>query len=210
MTYSEKRGELRPVTNDATGALLVDISGGNIEFPNTVTFGGLVDGGDAAQGTTTDAPLAGSVTKESATARTGISLWKRAVNVLIDLLAKLPALGTAGTASADVITVQGVASMTPVKTAPGTTILGTGAGIPIIEDHVITAAPLSMTVPAGTKRITMWASAEGITFAYNATATASDCPVPTTPMTIDILAADAALLHFYGNETSVLGVLFQG
>src|SRR5512146_508959 len=33
--------------------------------------------------------------------------------------AKQPALGTAGTASADVITVQGVASMTPVATTVG-------------------------------------------------------------------------------------------
>ncbi|MFA5265176.1 MAG: hypothetical protein WC378_15240, partial [Opitutaceae bacterium] len=41
--------------------------------------------------------------------------------------AKQPALGTAGTASADVITVQGVASMTPIKVDPGTADAARGA-----------------------------------------------------------------------------------
>jgi len=41
--------------------------------------------------------------------------------------AKQPALGTAGTASIDVITVQGIASMTPIKVDPGTADAADGA-----------------------------------------------------------------------------------
>lgn len=73
----------------------------------------IADGADVAQGTTTNAPVADNTTVASATAATGIGLWKRLVNLGIAILAKLPSLGTAGTASTNVITVQGIASGTP-------------------------------------------------------------------------------------------------
>lgn len=82
--------------NETTGAILVDAQ---VSAANTV-----LDGADAAQGTTTDTPFADSTTKESDTARTGISLWKRVVNILIDVLATIKAnLLTCGkiTVSAD-------------------------------------------------------------------------------------------------------------
>lgn len=53
---------------------------------------------NTAQGATTDAPLAGE-TPEGATARTGISLWKRMVNKLIEIKALL-AFGGAPTDAA--------------------------------------------------------------------------------------------------------------
>lgn len=80
----------------------------------------------APLGATTDAPVGDNTTAESGTARTHTSLLKRIVNAIIAVLAKLPAVGTAGTASANVITVQGVASMTPVL-ATGTGAAGTAA-----------------------------------------------------------------------------------
>jgi len=61
---------------------------------------GLISGGI---GTTADAPLAGD-TAETTTVRTGISLWKRAVNKLIEIKALL-VKGTAGTTASIAVTV---------------------------------------------------------------------------------------------------------
>ena len=80
-------------------------------------------------GTTADVPLDSTTTVESATARTGVSLWKRAVNMLIALLGKF---GTAGSANAAVMSVQGIGGGTtlPVTEASASgiaTALGTSA-----------------------------------------------------------------------------------
>lgn len=75
----------------------------------------ITNGGDVAEGTTTDAPIADNTTVASATAATGIGLWKRLVNLGIAILAKQPSLGTAGTASSNVITVQGITSGTTLS-----------------------------------------------------------------------------------------------
>ncbi len=53
-------------------------------------------------GNTTDVPLAGE-TPEGATARTGISLWKRAVNKLIDIKAAIGMGGTADTTTPEFV-----------------------------------------------------------------------------------------------------------
>jgi hypothetical protein len=54
----------------------------------------IADGADTALGTTTNAPVADNTTATSATAATGIALFKRLVNLGIAILAKQPAIGT--------------------------------------------------------------------------------------------------------------------
>ncbi len=116
----------------------------------TATIGAITigDGGNAAQGTTTDVPLAGE-TAESATARTGVSLWKRNVNKLIEIKALMATSakqladghavtidnlisnevyvrgsGTAGSADAAVLTIQGIGSGTAVTVTESSPITG--------------------------------------------------------------------------------------
>ncbi|HEY3697680.1 hypothetical protein, partial [Phenylobacterium sp.] len=84
--------------------------------------------------TASDSPemaLTGAVTETAASTDTSSSglngRLQRIAQRLSSVLAKQPALGTAGTASADVITVQGAASMTPIAIAstvanPATTL----------------------------------------------------------------------------------------
>lgn len=57
-----------------------------------IIIGGITvaNGADTAEGTTTDAPVADNTTVASATAATGVALWKRLVNIGIAILAKLP------------------------------------------------------------------------------------------------------------------------
>jgi hypothetical protein len=62
-----------------------------------------------------------------------------------DVLAKLPALGTAGTASTNVITVQGIASMTPVITV-GSGTAGTPAGGILTIQGATSMTPILATV----------------------------------------------------------------
>ncbi len=111
----------------------------------------IANGADAAEGATTNAPVADNTTPTSATAATGISLWKRIVNLLIAMLAKLPAFGTAGTASANVLSVQGVASGTTIPAtlaAETTKVIGTiniSAGAKVSQTQY-TGAPSTSTV----------------------------------------------------------------
>lgn len=54
----------------------------------------VADGADTALGARANTPVGDNTTVEDATARTGISLFKRIVNLLIAILAKQPAIGT--------------------------------------------------------------------------------------------------------------------
>lgn len=80
--------------------------------------------------------LIGAVTETAPatdTASSGLNgRLQRIAQRLTSLLAKLPALGTAGSASTDVITVQGIASMTAVKTdGSGVTQPVSAASLPL-------------------------------------------------------------------------------
>jgi len=85
--------------NDVTLATLPDTSGGDLAAINTAVSGTLTVGSHAVTNAGTFA-----VQVDSSTLPTGAAT-----------AAKQPALGTAGTASSDVLTVQGVASMTALK-----------------------------------------------------------------------------------------------
>ena len=63
---------------------------------------------NAAIGTTTDAPVADITTVEDATARTGVSLWKRMVNLLIAFLGYFKRADTAPGVATTVLPVQNI------------------------------------------------------------------------------------------------------
>jgi len=66
----------------------------------------IADGADVAEGATTNAPVADNTTVTSATAATGIGLWKRLVNLGIAILSKLPAVGTATAPGVNIVSTQ--------------------------------------------------------------------------------------------------------
>jgi len=107
---------------------------------------------NTAMGTTTSAVVADNTTAAaSATAADGIGLWKRIVNLLIAVLAKLPALGTAGAASANVISVQGIASGTtlPVTEASAADILTAIGKLSPAKGVIVPQADLTADAGAG-------------------------------------------------------------
>lgn len=124
----------------------------------------IADGADVAQGTTTNAPVADNTTVASATAATGIALWKRIVNLLIAILAKTsPTLAV--TASGSLVSVSGsvVSGARYVDmlfssdfdgTVLGVAMLGsaiTGYSFPVIGEH--TYGAISYTISAGSINI---------------------------------------------------------
>lgn len=86
------------IASDSTGVLSVDDNGASItvDAAELTTLAGAVSGTEMQVDVVTSALPTGAATA-----------------------AKQPALGTAGTASADVITVQGIASMTPIEVSDG-------------------------------------------------------------------------------------------
>jgi hypothetical protein len=106
-------GALRvTIASDSTGVVSVDDNGASLTVDGTVAISGTVPVTDNGGSLTVDGTVAATqsgawnVTNVSGT----VSLPTGAATA-----AKQPALGTAGTASADVISVQGIASMTPVQ-----------------------------------------------------------------------------------------------
>lgn len=100
-------GTTEAMTNGSWGA--VTLTGGTPLALNVTVAGGgeavtIANGADVAEGATTDAPVADNTTVASATAASGIGLWKRLVNLGIAILAKTPALGTQAALSTDVLT----------------------------------------------------------------------------------------------------------
>lgn len=116
-----------PIRTDPTGTTTQPVSG-TVGVSGTVT----VDGSGVTQ------PVSGTVTANAGSGTFAVSAASLPLPSGAATAAKQPALGTAGTASADVITIQGVASMTPVAvsgtvtattTQSFTTNFGTGSAI---------------------------------------------------------------------------------
>jgi hypothetical protein len=128
--------------NDDTGAVLVDAEvtvdaeamgtaiGENITIGEGLALetGGNLATLTAAVGGKTDAPVADNTTVEDATSHSGISVWKRIANALIAILAKLPSYGTAGSAHANVLSVQGIGSGTSLGVS-GTVTANAGTNL---------------------------------------------------------------------------------
>lgn len=181
--------------NKASGALLVDVQGITIDA-------GDINVDTTMLGETVDAPVADSTTKESATARTGVSLWKRAVNVLIDILAKLPTVGTAGTSSANVLSVQGIASGTVLPVYSSLSLKAVSD--PITLGATATLQSLAAAV-MGLKRVVIIPSATAVGYyAYNKAASASTAPLSVYAFDRPINATDYALVQLYGTAGTVV------
>lgn len=124
-----------PVRTDPTGTTTQPVSdaGGSLTVDGTVGVSGTVtvDGSGVTQ------PVSGTVTANAGTGIFAISAASLPLPSGAATAAKQPALGTAGTASADVITMQGVAGMTPVVVSgtvtttaeAGATAVGTSSTI---------------------------------------------------------------------------------
>ena len=91
--------------NAGSGTFVVDASGHTVPVSGTVA----VNNFPATQ------PVSGTVTANAGSGTFAVSAASLPLPSGASTSAKQPALGTAGVASADVITVQGVASMTPLK-----------------------------------------------------------------------------------------------
>lgn len=123
-----------PVRTDPTGttAQPVTDNGGSLTVDGSVSVSGTVtvDGSGVTQ------PVSGTVTANAGTGTFAVSAATLPLPSGAATAAKQPALGTAGTASADVITIQGIASMTPVtisgtvtSSEAGATVVGTSSTI---------------------------------------------------------------------------------
>lgn len=202
-------GGLQFSQDDTTKALFADV-GLTITNDQATTIGAAI-GAATPEGATTDAPLADNTTAESATARTGVSLWKRVVNLGIAILAKLPAFGTAGTASANVLTVQGVASMTAVKTDGSAVVQPTCAGesLKAVSDPIVLGASATLgslaAAVAGLKRFAIIPSSDATGYyAYSKAASGSTAKIPSTPIVRACNATDYALVRVYGTAGSIV------
>lgn len=91
-------------------------------------------------------PVSGSVSVSNFPATQAISAASLPLPTGASTAAKQPALGTAGTPSTDVITVQGVASMTPIKT-DGSAVVQPVSGTVAVSNFPATQ-PVSGTVTA--------------------------------------------------------------
>jgi hypothetical protein len=132
----------------------------------------------------------------------------------VSTAAKQPALGTAGTASADVLSVQGVASMTPLDINADTLPLPTGAATEAKQDSMISAltAPVDALPPPAlstTKRLTR-------TVQSSSTATTTSLVGATASQTTRlhraiISTAGATLFEFVdGSGTNLRTIRFAG
>ncbi len=110
----------------------LDMGGDGVSVPLVGTADGLpvvvADGKDVTQGDVDDAAVITNTTGTVSGKLRGL------IKLMIDLIAKIPALGTAGTASTDVITVQGIAAGT-VLPISGSVTISDGSG-PVTVDSV--------------------------------------------------------------------------
>lgn len=107
-------------------------------------------------------------------------------------LAKQPALGTAGTASADVITVQGIASMTPLL------VNGSGA-----------TQPISGTVTANAGTGTFTTTIASTTAAFQAEANVAFGSITNSYVTIFTPSAATKILQMRNNMNAAVSVSFD-
>lgn len=89
--------------------------------------------------------------------------------------AKQPALGTAGTASADVITVQGIASMTKLLVTPDSVALPANQSVNVSQINGVTPLMGNGTTGTGSQRVTI--ASDNTAFSVNATLSAETTKV---------------------------------
>ena len=129
-----------PITADASGLLV------NLGANNDVTVTGTVDLGatDNAVLDAIAASVAGTVVVNGSAVTQPVSAASLPLPTGASTAAKQPALGTAGTANADVITVQGIAAMTPLL------VNASGNAVPVTDNSgSLTVDNAALTVVGG-------------------------------------------------------------
>lgn len=143
------------------GTDIAGVTSGALDVNATLDTTGLATSAKQDTGNTSLASIDGKITAVNTGA---VVISSSALPSGASTAAKQPALGTAGTASADVITVQGIASMTALKvdgsavTQPvsGTVTVTDGAGAlnAIIDSGTLTAVTaITNALPAGNNNI---------------------------------------------------------
>ena len=175
-----------------------------VDADGTITDLGVVGAAENI-GETTDTPLGDATTAEGATARTGISLWKRLCNLLISLLGKF---GAAGSANAAVLSIQGIASGTtlPVTEASGAAVLAAMQPVALATAVHVTnatsAAAVDVTCAAGTFAVEGYCESS---FYYRraATAVATDTLHPAGRFNIPAVAGTFSILVSSASATRI-------
>lgn len=183
-------GSAVPSSADYIGGNLA----GNLKGINATSAGALVVDGSAST-----QPISGTVTANAGTGTFAISAAALPLPSGAATLAKQPALGTAGTASADVITIQGIASMTAVK------VDGSGVTQPVSGTVAVSNFPATQPV-SGTIAATQsgtWTVQPGNT--ANTTAWKVDGSAVTQPVSGTITAVTSI-----SNAVTVVGAAASG
>ena len=151
------------IASDSTGVVSVDDGGGALTVDGTVTAN--LSAVDNAVLDAIAASVAGTVVVDGSAVTQPVSAASLPLPTGASTAAKQPALGTAGTASADVITVQGIASMTALV------VDGSGVTQPISHGALTELAAAIDTevqcdivgaLPAGTNAIGKLAANSGV------------------------------------------------
>lgn len=171
----DNAGNLAYPTLDVSGNLLVAVTGAGSGGTSSV------DGSAYTAGTTAGTPLMGARDDAGTTAcaedKNCIARLTSSRALLVDLsataantnkllvtpdlptgastAAKQPALGTAGTASADVITIQGIAAMTKLLVTPDSVALPANQSVNVAQLAGTTTDTNSGTKSAGTLRVVL-------------------------------------------------------
>lgn len=165
-SYVEMDGGYVRITGNPVVSAYVGFDGGVVSVMGTVSVSGPVTD---AQLRAAAVPVSGTVTANAGSGTMSVSAASLPLPSGASTAAKQPALGTAGAASADVITVQGVASMTALKTdgsgvtqpVSGTVTANAGSGTmavsgPLTDGQLrATPVPVSGTVTANAGSGTM-------------------------------------------------------
>ena len=210
-----------------------------VKFPRSkITLGadGVNDGDVSAAN---PLPISGAVTVSSGTVTT-VSAVTTLGNITgtvslptgASTAAKQPALGTAGVASTDVISVQGIAAMTPITVSLATTtVTGTVAvtqsgtwdevgindsGNSITVDWAGTAPPIGAGLEATALRVTLATDSTGVVSVDDngAALTVDNGGTFAVQAAVDELPAAAALTDNFANPTTTsiasMGMLWDG
>lgn len=155
----------------------------------------------------TTQPVSGTVTANAGSGTFAISAASLPLPSGASTAAKQPALGTAGSASADVITVQGIASMTALKvdgsavTQP-VSISGNQA-VNVAQINGVTPLMGNGTTGTGSQRVTI--ASDNTAFSVNATATgaaAHGASISGNPVRIGLRAISADITAVTGGQTT--------
>lgn len=108
-------------------------------------------------------PVSGTVTANAGSGTMAVSAASLPLPSGASTAAKQPALGTAGTASADVLTVQGITSMTPLKTdgsgvtqpVSGTVSITSNSAVNVAQINGVTTLMGNGVTGTGSQRVTI-------------------------------------------------------